>query len=92
MRSPGASTGGSIYGAAVLSEVLAVPKIHCTRKCLRNLNPDDHCELPDTAIIYLGVLCSAFRARPLPEPVPMISNLIHERAETKRSRHRKVWK
>ena len=52
----------------------------------------DEIELPDIARVYLDVMCSGFRARPLPEPVPMISNLIHERYDTKRSRHRKVWK
>ena len=81
---------GGFYRA--YSGVLAVPRIHCPYHCRYNLNADDHCELPDTAIIYIGVLCSAFMARPLPEPVPMILNLIHERYDTKRDRHRKVWK
>lgn len=65
--------------------------VHCYRKCLRNINPDDSCELKHVYLLESGC-CSGFRSRPLPEPVPMISNLIHERAETKRSRHRKVWK
>ena len=68
-----------------------MPRIHCPYNCRYNVNADDHCELPDTAIIYIGVLCSAFRARPLPEPVPTFDRLdTHQ--DRWQGRRGKVWK
>lgn len=77
--------------AAVYSEVLAVPIIHCARNCIHNRNNADRCELPDIARIYLDVMCSGFRCRPLPEPVPTFDRLdTHQGRWT--GKRGKVWK
>lgn len=64
-----------------------MPKIHCSRKCLRNQNSDDHCGLPDDARVYQdGCNCSGFKPRPLPVPPPMIGRLAPYESWGKRGR------
>ena len=57
-----------------------MPVVHCSRHCIHNRNSDDRCELPTDARIYIDCCCSGFRARPLPEPLPMIGDLVHDKA------------
>lgn len=74
-----------------------MPIIHCGRECRWNMNSNDRCELCDMQRIYLDDgMCSAFKMRPLPEPVPMINlTVVHEpvgKIWNRRQSRVRVWK